>query len=768
MSDRAALSLVARAWDHVERGSPGLALRLLTQAAGSEKAARTVHRARAELEAECGNQLAALSLLTELDGDLEDVAMVRARIAAARGDWRVALSEADRAVKEPAANPRAVLVRERARVSLGDPLREPDLHAVETGGGHEGLHAALLRAHTKADGIVGALESVAERAREQGAVRIEAEAWTDLCALHESHRDEQRARAAAARAVELWEQMATTLPPQLRSGFWSDARRRAVRASSKPSLRNAPRPDDRTALLASIRTLASERDLSTLLGRITDSAVSLSGAERGFVLLVDERGKLEPHTIRSAEEKLGAPTAGFSTSIAETVLIDGVPVVTVDAAHDARVRDYMSVHQLMLKSVACLPMATRGRTWGVLYLEHRSAAGRFSATELTLLQAFADQAALAIETAYLLTRTEQQKHDLQLANEALQAAKVELESRLADQSEVLERTRSEVARLRNRDGDGERWGLVGVSEPMRRVYEVLERVAQSDVPVAITGESGTGKELVARAIHRASGRANARWISLNSGAMPEGLLESELFGHVPGAFTGATRAHDGVFVQANGGTLFMDEIADMPPRMQLDLLRVLQDGRIRPVGASEEIPVDVRILTASRRPLRVLVDAGGLREDLYYRLAVVEIRLPPLRERRSDIPLLCDHFLIRISQERGEPKKRLSPGALQRLCGYDFPGNVRELEHLLINATMFAQGDAVEAEELALDASTSELAVEAGDYREFKDIERAKILDALNAHAWNRAQAARSLGMPRRTFYRRLKEHGIELPTKKP
>jgi DNA-binding NtrC family response regulator len=355
---------------------------------------------------------------------------------------------------------------------------------------------------------------------------------------------------------------------------------------------------------------------------------------------------------------------------------------------------------------------------------------------------------------------------LERANEALREANLQLEQRLCGQEEALQRTRREIARLGASTASGERWGLVGVSEGMAQVYEILERVAANEVPVVIMGESGTGKELVARAIHRASGRADSPYLSLNCGAIPEGLLESELFGHVEGAFTGATHAREGLFVQANGGTVFMDEIADMPPRMQLDLLRVLQERRVRPVGSAEERPIDVRLVAASKRPLRELVAEGQLREDLYYRLAVVEIDLPPLRARRADIPLLCDHFLTRISNERGEPKKSLSRAAVRRLGAHDFPGNVRELEHLLINASVFATGDIIEADDLAIETSAKPLrtAPDANNYQDFKDAERDRILAALNAHDWNRARAARSLGMARRTFYRRLKQHGIELP----
>jgi transcriptional regulator with GAF, ATPase, and Fis domain len=617
---------------------------------------------------------------------------------------------------------------------------------------------------------VQALTLVAERARAQGAARACAEAWSDLSALYRSRDQPEDMRQAAVKAVELWDDMATSLPPPLRAGFWHDATRHAVRNASKRQ-KAPPGVPTTTAtglapLLANLRRLASERDLSKLLSAVTDGAVALSGAERGFVLLVDESGALEARTIRGAQSELGEQTAAFSRSIAETVLIDGDPVVTVDATHDARVQDYMSVHQLMLKSVACLPIESRGRTWGVLYLEHRSANGRFSGTDLALLRAYADQAAIAIETSRLFERVEAQKQDLERANLALRDANEHLEQRLHGKTEALQRTQREIARLQASSAEGDRWGLVGASDEMRQVYEVLDRVAINDVPVVVTGESGTGKELVARAVHRGSARAEGPYISLNCGAIPEGLLESELFGHVTGAFTGATHAREGVFRQAHGGTLFLDEIADMPARMQLDLLRVLQERRVRPVGGADEEPIDVRLVTASKRPLRELIEEGALREDLYYRLAVVELELPPLRERRSDIPLLCDHFLGRIAEERAESKKRLSRSAVQRLSAHNFPGNVRELEHLLVNATVFAAGDTIEAEELAIDASHPVSTPGAGvrNYQDFKDTERDRILAALNAHGWNRAKAARALGMARRTFYRRLKEHDIELP----
>jgi transcriptional regulator with GAF, ATPase, and Fis domain len=726
---------------------------------------------RAELQAYCGNEDAALSLLAAERGAGAAGSLVRARVAAARADWEAARHHAEAAIGEVGA--RAALLTARAHFALADEdAAWRTLDAVDASTPIDALTLRAMRARANSEHDTQALKSIASEAKSAGASALEAELWSELFERHRKRGDEEAARNAAVRAVELWDDMAMTLPPPLRSGFWSDSQRHAVRKASRRRTQAPTEPSSAEALrplLASLRLLASERDPSKLLERITDGAVALSGAERGFVLLVDESGSLEPTTVRGAEEELGKQSAAFSRSIAETVLIDGDPVVTVDATHDARVQDYLSVHQLMLKSVACLPIETRGRTWGVLYLEHRSASGRFSGADLSALRAFADQAAIAIETARLLETTEAQKQSLEKANEALRNANAQLEERLQGREEALRETRREIARLQGSGERGERWGLVGASEGMRKVYAMLDRIARNDVPVVITGESGTGKELVARAIHSASTRASGPYLSLNCGAIPEGLLESELFGHVAGAFTGAASARDGVFVQADGGTLFMDELADMPARMQLDLLRVLQERRVRPVGGATERPVDVRLLCATKHGLRELVEQGTLREDLYYRLAVVEVQLPPLRERRGDIPLLCDHFLSRIAEERGEPRKRLSRAAQQRLAAYAFPGNVRELEHLLVGASVFAAGEVIQAEELAIEdfAVAIDAKTDLGSYGDYKDAERDRILSALNAHAWNRAQAARALGIPRRTFYRRLKQHGIELPSGK-
>lgn len=771
-SDRASVE-EALVWCRVEQGAPGEAFGLLWED-GAQTPDSDRGLLRAELQAFCGNEAAALSMVARVPAEEPRGALVRARVAAARGDWPHARSLAEAACDDSRTQARARRLAARAALESGDvSAMEARLREIDDTDAPAQLEVALLRA--RAAGDTYSMRRLADTAMRVGALRLAADAWTDLAHVEQEAGRPGDARAAAVRAVELWDDVATSLPPPLRAGFWSVNRRATARRLTRDHhggkrVMPAKRAGGMASLLENLREMTSERDLMQLLARITDGAVALSGAERGFVLLVDERGAFEAATVQTAEIELGTPTAKFSQSIAETVLIDGEPIVTADAAADTRVQDYLSVHQLMLKSVACLPIRAHGRTWGVLYLEHRGRSGRFSEADLRILHAYANQAAIAIETTHLLAEVDEQKAELGRANAALAEANTALRAKVAGQAEALQRSKREVERLQASQSCNSHWGLVGESPAMRAIYEVLDRVGASDVPVVIAGESGTGKELVARAIHRGSARDGGSFVCLNCGAIPEALIESELFGHVKGAFTGAIRNREGVFAQAAGGTLFLDEVGDMPGRMQLDLLRVLQERRVRPVGGSRDEATDARLVAASRLPLRDLVDAGTLREDLYYRLAVVEIAVPPLRARREDIPLLCEHFLRRLADEGSNTRKVLDREALQRLVAYDFPGNVRELEHVLLNAAVFARGDVIRAEDLSIEGTVRTTAATAApeSYGDFKDAERARIVATLNAHGWNRAKAARALGMPRRTFYRRLKEHAIELPKSSP
>jgi len=320
-------------------------------------------------------------------------------------------------------------------------------------------------------------------------------------------------------------------------------------------------------------------------------------------------------------------------------------------------------------------------------------------------------------------------------------------------------------------------GLVGTSGPMRKLYAIIDRIKDTDVPVLITGESGTGKEMVARAVHASGMRAKRSFLGVNCGAIPGNLLESELFGHIKGTFTGADRDRKGLFREAAGGTILLDEIGEMPLKMQTGLLRTLQEGTVRPIGSAIEEPVDVRVIAATNRELEAMVQAGAFREDLYYRLHVVELKVPSLRERAEDVPPLVDHFVSLFAARYRRDRKTVAREAMRRLCAYDWPGNVRQLEHVLLNAWLMSEGDEITVEDLQLPdvgrptGAVSETVVRSvpppsGPHRprnkaEFKDSERDRILNALSSCNWNRVQAAKMIGIPRRTFYRRLKEYGI-------
>jgi len=282
--------------------------------------------------------------------------------------------------------------------------------------------------------------------------------------------------------------------------------------------------------------------------------------------------------------------------------------------------------------------------------------------------------------------------------------------------------------------------------------------------VLVQGESGTGKELVARAIHERSARADRRFFSENCSALSEGLLESELFGHVRGAFTGADRDRKGILELAHGGVLFLDEIGDMSVRMQSKLLRALQEREIRPVGGKEVIHIDVRIISATHRTLQAMIRDGTFREDLLYRINVITIHLSPLRERRDDIPALVDHFLERIAAETGLPRKECSPGALELLASWDWPGNIRELENTIQRAVALGDGRRVEAADLPDRIRHLMITEEAPDYSaQGKAGEHLLIEKALHNFEGDKTRAARFIGWSRPKLYRRMRAYGIPM-----
>ncbi len=654
---------------------------------------------------------------------------------------------------------------------------------------------AIATASEQKDWVFRALEARAQ---------LEAEAGQAL-----------RARRDRESALSVLEEIAARLPRDLREVYWNEPRRRALRASAVLEPTGATPPprspgEDRLARLLEInRAIAGEHDLPRLLEKVTDHAIALLHAERGFVILksgtythdasraasgsedagegprpdlASARSSHSNHlSIHASRDQAGAdPHARFSRSIAERVIATGEPVVTASAREDARMADYVSVHQLMLQSVACAPIRSRtGSVIGALYLETRLRPAQSFSGQVPTLVALADQVAIAIETARLISENDRRARELASANEELTAAHAKLEELLGHRTAQLAATRRDLrsARAVIRSHFGYE-GLVGTSDAMRRVYALVDRVKDTDVPVLIVGESGTGKEVVARAIHNAGARAKKPFVGINCGAIPEHLLESELFGHVRGAFTGADRDRKGLFREATEGTILLDEIGEMPQKMQAGLLRVLQEKVVRPVGSAREEPVDTRVIAATHRDLGRMVEQSAFREDLYYRLNVILVRVPPLRERLDDVPVLIDHFLGIFAARYSRERRSVSRGALKRLMAFHWPGNVRQLENVLLNAWVLSDRRELEIEDFELPDTSRRVAdtVEARPGRagqsaerpvvtsldSHRATERERILEALAASNWNRVKAAKLVGMPRRTFYRRLKEYGIQ------
>jgi two-component system response regulator PilR (NtrC family) len=337
---------------------------------------------------------------------------------------------------------------------------------------------------------------------------------------------------------------------------------------------------------------------------------------------------------------------------------------------------------------------------------------------------------------------------------------------------ALEKRRllQEVEQLKNTlaPGAGALW--VGKSPAMQRVWELVQKVAPSRATVLVTGESGTGKELVARAIHWKSSRAGQPFLPVNCAALAEGVLESELFGHMKGAFTGATTDREGILVAAGEGTVFLDEIGEVPPAMQVKLLRVLQERKVKPVGGTQEIPFEARVLAATNRKLEAEVKAGRFREDLFYRLNVITLELPPLRERGSDISLLANAFLARMREELGRPNLRFSDDALALLERYRFPGNVRQLQNIVERAATLADGDLLGPDTLppslrgeAEPAASKEVTLAPGFSLEryLDDTERRYLVAALERAGGVKTKAAEVLGLSFRSFRYRLAKHGL-------
>jgi transcriptional regulator with GAF, ATPase, and Fis domain len=494
----------------------------------------------------------------------------------------------------------------------------------------------------------------------------------------------------------------------------------------------APPPQPAGQRLVALDTLVrfSERllaatDLNRLLDELLDALVEVTQADKGFLILI-EAGEMSVRAARNVgRETIEGAVSRVSDSIVRRVVETGRPLVVADALHDAEWNGSSSVVNLKLCSVMCAPLKQKGEVFGVIYLGNDDVVSLFDERALEPLTVFAAQASLLVQNALLLD-------SLRRENVALREA-------------VTTR----------RYGD-----LVGSGASMREVFRRIEKVAATDISVLITGETGTGKEVVARELHRRSTRANGPFVAVNCGAIPESLLESELFGHARGAFTGAVGARVGRFQAAAGGTLFLDEVAEMAPALQVKLLRALQERVILRVGESRPESVDIRVVAATNKVLEEEIKRGAFREDLYYRLNVVSIELPPLRERGDDVVALARYFLQQYAKEFGSRVRGFMPAALVATRRHPWPGNVRELENRVKKAVVLAEKALISAEDLGLDADALEpIAPLIQATREFQ---KRYVNEVLERNQGNRTKSAKDLGVDPRTIFRHLERMEAE------
>ena len=519
------------------------------------------------------------------------------------------------------------------------------------------------------------------------------------------------------------------------------------------------------------RVLATERDLRKLLQAILDTAIYLTNAERGFLLLA-EGGGLKVEVARNIDhEEIERPDLQISRSIAKQVMETGQWVMAEDAKADTRFATTDSIASFRLSSVLCMPLTVKKQMIGAIYLDNRYYRGAFRQLEQDILGAFTEQAAIAIDNARLLKDLQEARDTAEHLHRQLAAStrnlEVQVESQVLELEQVSRRLEEGQKALTTRYSYQ---SIIGRSPPMQEVYSLLEAIKPKHLPVLIEGESGTGKELVAKAIHYTSGRRRKPFAAENFAAISETLIESELFGHEKGAFTGADRDQAGLFEVADGGTLFLDEIGDMSMDMQKKLLRVLQEGQIRRVGAKEVIEIDVRIIAATNKNLKKLVEEQRFREDLFYRLNVIYLRMPALRERKEDIPQLIGQW-FKEAREKGKLKvSGFSREAMDLVMRYHWPGNVRELKNFIDRVLVFAAGGEVTAVEveshlsgMAENASAGWMGLEGNNYRDGKvkmleHFDRLMIEQALRTCHGNVSQAAKMLEIERRYFHKIMKK----------
>jgi transcriptional regulator with GAF, ATPase, and Fis domain len=475
--------------------------------------------------------------------------------------------------------------------------------------------------------------------------------------------------------------------------------------------------------------LMNNYEIPSLLDALLDVVIQVTNADKGFIVLLESGEPVVKVARNLRRETISDAVRHLSDSIVKRVVETRQPLIISDALNDTSFKNSLSVMNLRLTSVMCVPMLERGDLIGLIYVGNDNVAQLFDQAALEILTIFASQASLVIRNALLV-------NELQLDNQSLQ--------------DRIERIRF-----------GE---ILGSSPAMQEVFRKVQRVAGTDITVLVTGETGTGKELIAREIHNRSPRAKGPFISVNCGAIPENLLESELFGHVRGAFTGAVVNKQGRFQSANKGTLFLDEIGEMPLSLQVKILRAIQEHTVTRVGDTITESVDIRIIAATNRDLEVETQSGRFREDLYYRLNVVQLHLPPLRDRGDDIVVLARYMLSRYAPEYSSKVRGFAPAAIVAVKRYRWPGNIRELENRIKKAVVLTDKAMLGPDDLGINPDEIPTILPLAEARE--RWQRSYINDVLGLNGGNRTKTARDLGVDPRTIFRHLeKEESGEAPS---
>ena len=467
------------------------------------------------------------------------------------------------------------------------------------------------------------------------------------------------------------------------------------------------------ALLKISRVVHAIRDLGDLQGQLLDLIFEVVPAGRGAILLANGTAGQFSSMYARTRQPGHSQLVRVSRTIARQVMDQGVAILGMDVARSGELRQVESLAAAEVRSLLCVPLTVFHRVIGCIYLDSSNPAGRFHEDHLQLVTAIAGISAVALDNARRLQWLEQENQRLTI----------------------------EVNQERS---------LVGESPVMKEIYHLLARAAPSDSTVLIEGESGTGKELAARALHRNGPRAGKPFVAINCAAIPESLLESDLFGHERGAFTGAAVQKKGRLEVANGGVVFLDEIGELAPALQVKLLRVLQEREFERVGGIHPIKVDIRLVAATNRDLNEAVRLGEFRQDLYYRLAVVKMTMPPLRERKEDIPMLTRHFVQKCAVRCKVRAKPVSHDAMSCLVNYDWPGNVRELENAIERALVLGSSETVLPEDLPdslLEHVPAPDITEAKYHASVKELKRQLILDAVEQTGGNYVEAAGILGV---------------------